>query len=124
MPLDPCQLPANYNTKITTVKRYIVDKVDTALGTVYSSASVSLTVDFGRITVNNVVIDGLTSRIKQVFGDVSTSFISQARTDAIAAAETDYIDVGWQSTVFTILPGELPQLMSVAMNYVGACPIP
>lgn len=124
MTLDPCQLPTNYNTKITTVKRYIIDKVDASLGTLYDSASVSLTVDFGRITVNNVVIDGLTNRIKQVFGDVSTSFISQARTDSMDAAEDDYLAVGWQSTVFTVLPGELPQFMSVAMNYVGPCPIP
>jgi hypothetical protein len=123
MTLDPCQLPANYTTKITTVKRYIVEKVDGVLGTVYTSASLSLTVDFGKTTVNNVVIDGLTNRIKQVFGDVSASFISQARTDAIDAAEADYLAVGWQSAVFTILPGEIPQFMSVAMNYVGPCPI-
>lgn len=123
MTLDPCQLPINYTSKITAVKRFIVDKVDASLGTVYDSASISLTVDFGITTVNNVKTDNLTNRIKQVFGDVSDSFVNQARTDAIDAAQNDYLAVGWQTVVFTMLPGEIPQYMSVVMNYVGPCPI-
>jgi len=124
MTLNPCQLVSNYDTKFATIKRFIIDKIDSALGSTYDPVAVEVTVDFGLLKVNGVETDGLTNKIKQVFGDVSNTFINTVRVDAIDAAEADYIEEGWETAVFTILSGEIPRYLECDLTFTGSCPLP
>jgi hypothetical protein len=78
-------------------------------------------VDFGIVTVNNIQIDGLTNKIKQVFGDVSTGFITTVRSDAIAESQTDYLTAQW--TTVSLLEGSQLRYLNVTMTFTGTCPL-